>query len=384
MARLDKDKIRESLTTEDIHKILYDLGSAEAKQDNKGNPIYSTICHHSDSDNHIQKNKHKLYYYAENHNFYCFSGCGNISDIYELVIKVKEQQGFTFTFVEALKHVAELTNKHYSLSRDGDKKNSDKVDDWSYLNRFKKRKKMTSELPSFDESVLDVFLPYPHESWVNEGINHDVMQQSEIGYYFKSEAITIPHRDENGRLVGIRQRNLLQEDVDAGRKYIPTVCNGTMYNHLTMYNLYNLHISKENIRRHKRVYIFEGEKSCLLSRTFYKEDDFSVAVSGSNVSDYQVEKLLSLGVEHVILAFDKFRAQKDKESDEKYEKFLLEYQKKLVRIGHKFAPYVRFFILWDSEGKLEHKDSPIDKGQEVFEYLTDHKTEITTQEGMID
>ena len=42
---LDKDIILNSLTPDDIKKIVMSLGSDEPKTDNSGNLIFQTICH---------------------------------------------------------------------------------------------------------------------------------------------------------------------------------------------------------------------------------------------------------------------------------------------------------------------------------------------------
>lgn len=369
---LDKDKIKESLATDDITLIMTELGSAAPKQDRDGNPIYTTVCHGG------SENSHKLYYYKDSYHFHCYTNCGGGKDIYQIVLESKAVQGFDFTFPDAVKWVAKKTGKQIFSSVDLDK-TSDKIDDWNWIQHVTKKKPvMDKELPVHSEHVLDVFMSY-RNNWVEENIDVDTAKKFEVGFYFTEQQITIPHRDSEGRLIGIRSRNT-DERADRGMKYIPTTVSGKLYNHLTMYNCYGMHISKEAIKRHKRVYIFEGEKSCMKSEFYYKNDNFSIAVSGSNVSDWQVKKILSLGVEDVILAFDKFREQKERESDEVYERFYNDYKKKLARIGHKFAPYTRFHVLWDEEDLIRPKDSPIDRGKEVFELMTENKIEIHTKD----
>lgn len=226
---------------------------------------------------------------------------------------------------------------------------------------------------------MDVFIPYQN-NWIDEGINGEVAELYEVGFSPLNNSITIPHRDEEGRLIGVRQRNLSKIDLEQGRKYIPMFVNGRLLNHQTSHNLYGLHISKNNIKKYKRIYLFEGEKSVMKSQLYYPDDNFSVAVSGSNISQWQTEKILEMGVRHVIIAFDKFREQRKNESDRVYNKHVLQYQKRLLRLAHRFTPYCRTYIIWDFDGdKLEHDDSPIDRGKEIFEYLTDRKLEIITK-----
>lgn len=368
---LDKDKIKESLTSEDINTILLDLGSGEPQYDNQNRPKFTTVCHPSGDGYNLQ-------YYPENHSFYCYSQCRERKDIFQIVIDAKAAQGYELSFYESVQYVANLTGKSFTTSLIG-RQSSDIVNDWDWINRITRKKPIfNKELPSFNENVLDVFLPYTND-WISEDISKRIAGKYEVGYYLKNDSITIPHRDESGRLVGIRQRNTRKEDLSLGRKYVPTIVGGTQYNHILSQNLYGLHITKEAIKRHKRVYIFEGEKSTMRCHSYYGEDNFSVSVCGSNISNWQVEKILSLGVDHVIIAFDKFRKRKEDESEELYEKMLRTYQNRLLNLAHKFTPFVRTYIIYDFDELIDYGEAPIDKGKETFEILTNKKMEITTK-----
>src|SRR5699024_10068060 len=149
--KLDKDKIKESLTEDEVIKILTELGSSYPFKDNQGNLIFSTICHGGSS--------HKLYYFPSSYNFYCFTECNENRDIYQLVIDVKATQGYNFTFPQAIRYVAEKTNRRIVTEKpNGFGLESSKIDDWEWINKITKRKpKMTEKLPMFNESILDVF-----------------------------------------------------------------------------------------------------------------------------------------------------------------------------------------------------------------------------------
>lgn len=367
--RLDKDQIRQSLTKDDVAKILLDLGSEEYKLDRKGNLIFTTVCHGGDS--------YKLYYYENTQTFTCYTNCGSGKDIYQIVMDAKASQGYEFTFPDAVKYVAEITGKKFSAKRV--EKRSSKIDDWDWLNKFKRKPKMTEELPAYDENVLDVFLPYGND-WIDEGITERVANKFEIKYYLKKHQIILVNRDENGRLIGIRSRNTDKDLLEQGLKYVPTIVGNTEYRFPSAFYLYGLYHNKNNISRIKKCLIFEGEKSVLKAEEMYGENNFTVAVLGSNISSWQRDKILSLGVNEVFIAFDKFREKQNDESDEVYEKKLLEYEKRLVRLAHLFTPYVRTYIIYDQEDLLDPTDAPIDKSQEVFEELMKRKIEINTKD----
>ncbi|MCY9225977.1 hypothetical protein MOF11_13180 [Bacillus haynesii] len=375
--RYDKDKLKESLSIEDVHKVLQELGSETYKIDSSGNPIYRTVCHNK------TKGSFKLYYYHEKQQFHCYTECGDTFDIYELVIRAKKQQGISFTFIQAIEFVVNVSGKNFGLDFTSSAKNEHIVDDWDWISKFKKRKKIETRLSAYSETVLDVFMKYPHEAWLNEGISHETITDFEIGYYFRNreEGIVIPHRDIDGRLIGIRRRSMIQEDVDNGRKYMPLTVGNTMYNHQTVMNLYGLHKTQKAIKRLKKAMIFESEKSVLKCQDFYGDLNFTCAVCSNNISNFHRDILLSLDVNEVIIALDKFRGIKEGESNDKYKEKLKNYEEKILKLSAKFTPFMRVYVLWDTKGLLDYKDSPADKGKEVLEELMSNKIEIGTREG---
>lgn len=133
-----------------------------------------------------------------------------------------------------------------------------------------------------------------------------------------------------------------------------------MYNHPLGFSLYNLNNSKNNIKILKKAIVFEGEKSPLLYESYFgKENDISVACCGSNLSSYQLKLLLDLGVEEVIIAFDKqFKTKGDLE--------FKRWTKKLTDIDKKYREYVKISFMFDKNDILRYKSSPIDEGKDKF------------------
>jgi hypothetical protein len=361
--QLDKDLIKNSLTEEEIHKILKDLGSKDPLMGNQ----YQTVCHGG--------HKHKLYYYHDTKAFHCYTDCSENLDIFEVVERAKK-----ISFPQAVRYVADSTGKAFGFSTALKKSNDDLINDWEILNRHKKKDKINTQLPEHDSKVMDVFLPYPHEEWLNEGISYDTQRKFNIGYYIREERIVIPHYDIDSRIVGIRGRSMLQEDIDAGKKYIPVTVENKLYNHQTMFNLYGIHKTKEAIKRLRKVAIFEGEKSVLKCEDFYGNDNFSVASCSSNITNFHRDILLSLGIEEVIICFDRFRDKKEDESDEKYQEQIESHQEKLLKLARKFTPYVQTYIVYDDFDLLKQKESPVDRGKETLEQLMTCKYEINTMD----
>ena len=188
------------------------------------------------------------------------------------------------------------------------------------------------------------------------------MEECGICYDPSYQGIVIPHYNIDGKLVGIRERTLIKENENNG-KYKPAILNYKQYNHPLGFNLYNLNNSKENIKKIKKVFVFEGEKSCLLYRSYFGGDaDISVAVCGSNLINYQVQLLLSLGVEEICIAFDK---QFQEIGDDEWKRWT----KKLKELNRKYSPLVQISFLFDKMNLLGYKDSPIDRGPEIFMQL---------------
>ena len=110
----------------------------------------------------------------------------------------------------------------------------------------------------------------------------------------------------------------------------------------------------------KKAIIFEGEKSCLLYQSYFGlENDITVACCGSNLLSNQVELLLNLGVEEIIIAFDK---QFQQSGDAEFQHLV----RNLKNIHKKYSSMATISFIFDKEDKLPYKASPIDCGAEMF------------------
>ena len=89
------------------------------------------------------------------------------------------------------------------------------------------------------------------------------------------------------------------------------------------------------------------------------ENDITVAVCGSTLSMYQVQLLQKLNVAEVIIAFDR---QYQNIGDKEWEFWV----KKLTNFNAKYGSYVQISYIFDTKDLLDYKDSPIDKGKDIF------------------
>ena len=185
------------------------------------------------------------------------------------------------------------------------------------------------------------------------------MKKFAIKLDLDSERIVIPHFNEYGFIVGIRVRNFDEYELSMGRKYMPLILDKQMYTHSLKNNLYGLHLTKGAIKKHKKVILLESEKGVLQMQSYFGDENIAVAVCGSNISKAQRDMLLKLGVDEVILAFDKqYQVYGDSE--------FLAWEKKIKKIASLFMPYTTFSVIRDKNGKLDYKDAPTDKGIETF------------------
>ena len=352
----DKDKIKQSLTLEQVYSLLVDFGGEPIIKNNT--IISKTICHH----NLMEDCSHKLYYYDNSKLFQCYTTGSNF-DVFELVIKIHQiQKNQKLELYDAVRFIA----YKFGFSADKEEEDDNQLRDWEMFKRYDFEFSFTPPsitLPSFDKTILSRF-SYPRIlPWEREGIDKEVALQNYIGYYPVTEQITIPHFDINGNLVGIRGRYLAQEDADKYGKYRPLIVNKQMYNHPLSLNLYNINNSKDNISQARAAIIFESEKSCLMYQSYYGLDnDISVACCGSNISSHQIDMLCNLGAKEIVIGFDK---QFQKIGDDEFTVL----KNKLVGLYKRYGSQVRITTMFDTKNLLPYKASPIDISKEIFEQL---------------
>ena len=376
MCYLDKNAILDSLSKEDIRKIVMSLGSDEPKSDNSGNLIFQTICHNDINPN----NSYKLYYYHEPNGehkgkiFHCYSGCNESFGIIELVIRAKRNQGSNFTWYKSLRYIAQITGKLITSSAEDIEQRQQRIDDFTWINRLKNAKKKQKAVPTLseiNENILEIFDYRPHEVWLNENITREALSRFEIGYWGEHDAITIPHRDKDGRLIGLRLRYLDPIDVERIGKYVPANIEGKFLSHQLGSTLYGLSQCGEKIRRCKKCMLVEAEKSVLQAYSYYNEDCFALATCGSAISLTQIKILLhDLKIEELIYAPDR-----DYHESDSFEAQI--WWNKIMKRLAPLVPYVKVTLLADRKERLGFKDSPTDKGKEILNQLLDEKIIIT-------
>ena len=338
--------LKESLTVTDVEKIFNHYKS-HYKYGTDGELIGQTICH-NESDGSL-----KLYYYPESHSFHCYTECACSFDIYELVQKIEETRGTKIDFFESLKLVADILG----ISEDSYRPKirgfggKNKINDWDFINKYKRRHTKEVSFTPIDENILKIFEPWYPQAWIEEGISPETHYKFDIRFYPETNQTVIPHRDQNGTLIGIRVRNWRETNKN---KYMPLYYNNTPYNHALGFNLYGLYENREAIKRIKKLVIVEGEKSTLKAHSFFGEDNFTISLCGSSMSRYQAELILGLGVEKIFIALDKDYKDQPDES----------YLNRVHKIAKHFHNKANVYHITDTKGKLEYQSCMLDKDKE--------------------
>ena len=371
-------EIIEKITEEQILQMLKDFGTTPFRTTTK-EIWFNTICHGGDS--------HKLCYFREGKDFYCYTNCGKMS-LFQLVMNVRNC-GFRDS-VNFLARIVQInTRKGIGIYNDKfsvGKNETSSSDNRNAIRRIRKERKqvITSSItpiqPLHAKTDIDInfFEDVYYQGWIDEGITIATMEKYDIKWYEQAKHIIIPHHNIKGDIVGIRRRALDEYEIEHSGKYMPEIMSNDPkdnFAHSLGLNLYGLYQNQEAIKRYKRVIIVEAEKSVLLSDSYFGEDSIVVATCGFNITNWQRDILVKhLGVKTVILSFDndvnvhKFETTPEKKlckSDKEYQDYL-KYCDRIIKLGQKFSGVAQVYTTWDKEGLLDLKDSPLDKGKDVF------------------
>lgn len=199
--------------------------------------------------------------------------------------------------------------------------------------------------PRYKKLPDDIMQKYDSNSeklkaWLDEGISQEVLNKYQVRYDPFSNRLVYPITNENGDIINVKGRTL---DSDYKVKKISKYQN--FFDIGVMDFVFNLNFAKENIRKLGFVVVFEAEKSVMLAETYGINN--SIAIMTSSLNDPQFELLVRLGAD-IVFALDK---DKDVTKDKN---------------AQRLKRYVKVSYLEDTKGLLGEKDSPIDKGRDVF------------------
>lgn len=338
--------LKATLTVEQIVKLMIHLGATMKPSRETDNEImFSTICHCGDS--------HKLYFYKDSKEFHCYSNCGQMD-----IINVVEQV-LDIDMSKALSYICNFFGiGNYSMIEGFfDEEAITESDDWQVV---QKEVDMTREFNYIDPKILDRFYKMYHPAFYEDGIDIRTLNKFGIRYDILNKRIIIPHLDELGGIVAIRCRNLNEDLIAEGKKYTPIIVDNKLLSAKTSLYFYGLYYNQENIKRSKRVILLESEKAVMQLDSILGDNNIGLALSSSSLSLVQVELLKQLGVEEVIIALDKEFEEYGTLEEKQY---AMKIRKGII---NKLIPHFGVSVIWDVNNRIGLKESPTDRGGEVF------------------
>ena len=177
------------------------------------------------------------------------------------------------------------------------------VDDFSLFNESrgifggfyeKIRKRSEYSVRTYDESILDKYIPLANKRFIDDNISIAAQQFFGIRYDVESQGIVIPIHNQIGELIGAKVR-CNYEVQDGEMKYyylIPCQASQTLYGYSQNYNYLTNNI----------IYIYEAEKSIMQCFSYGIRN--CVALGSGSISRKQVRMLLELNPKKIIFMHD--------------------------------------------------------------------------------
>ena len=347
---IDYEQIVKDLKDEEVIRLMYELG-ADRHEETDNYIIFPTICHNENA----TEASMKLYYYKDTHLLYCYTEDGPMS-IYKFLENYYKTRNIEYNWGQDILKVVfqcsaatELTTKETIFKQ-------------SLKDKYCKRQSI--QLAAYSPNVLESFVKqYPIE-WLEDNISAGAMDKYNIRYSISQNKIIIPHYDINNRLVGIRGRALNESEI-AYAKYAPVKIEDIVYKHKLSLNLYGLNHNWKNIKELGICYIAESEKAVLQSELF-GEKNCTVAICGSSLNIYQIKLLMQhCQPKEIVLCLDK----EELPGEDKY--FY-----KLWDMCSKYKLYTNMSFIYDRENLLNLKDSPFDRGRNIFNKLLEKRVKV--------
>lgn len=195
----------------------------------------------------------------------------------------------------------------------------------SYMSRFEKRN---------DKLAI----------WEREGIAKESLSRFGVCYDGFTNRLVYPIRGMDGKIVNVGGRTL---DEDWKEKRIRKYTYFKPWNN-GMQVIYGLFENMESIQKSRQIILFEGAKSVMLADSYGVKNTGALLTSHMSAAQFRI--LLRLGCD-VVLALDKdVNVRED-------------------RNIRKLKQFVNVSFIWDQNNLTGEKDSPIDRGKEVWESL---------------
>lgn len=179
--------------------------------------------------------------------------------------------------------------------------------------------------------------------WELEGISKVSLERFQVRYDRFSDRLVYPIRSPDGKIVNVGGRTL---DPDWKEKKLRKYTYFKSWGELK--TIYGFAENLEYIKKQGEIIIFEGCKSVLLADTWGIHN--AGAILTSHLNPNQMKLLIGLGC-RVVFALDKDISIREDHSINRLKQF------------------VNVEYIWDGAGLLDEKDSPVDKGPDVWKRL---------------
>lgn len=251
-----------------------------------------------------------------------------ISDIISLVSFINKT-----IFTQSINWLCELFGLDYYVESISDDPTLGYFKTFDLL--MKPKASLEVQLKPIPEETLKAYLPWDNTIFYEDHINWETQAEFELGLDVFSHRITIPIRDEMGRLVGVKGRRAWDVVDEWNPKYI--------YLHQCAKSriCYGLYKTLPYIREKNEIIVCESEKGVMQLWSYGYRN--CVAVGGHSISQQQQDLIIQSGAATIIIAFDK---DVDEETVRKEVENL--------------SLYRRVEYILDFNNILEEKESPMD------------------------
>lgn len=224
--------------------------------------------------------------------------------------------------------------------------------------RKKKKQQLPVTHPILDEKILNDFEHRRITKWIEEGIPQSIMEKYGVRYDKRANRIVYPVYDNDGNLINVKGRTLYDgyKDFDPP---IPKYMNYYPVGDLDY--LQGFCFKKDIIQQYKEIIIFESLKSVMKLDSYGQPN--SVSSETSELTIFQVKTIIGLHCD-VVIAFD---------NDVSLEKIL---EKETIQLLMRF---VNVYVVIDKNGllgKVSDKNSPVDKGKDIWDRLYQTKIKL--------
>lgn len=251
-----------------------------------------------------------------------------ISDIISLVSFINKT-----IFTQSINWLCELFGLDYYVESISDDPTLGYFKTFDLL--MKPKASLEVQLKPIPEETLKAYLPWDNTIFYEDHIDWETQAEFELGLDVFSHRITIPIRDEMGRLVGVKGRRAWDVVDEWNPKYI--------YLHQCAKSriCYGLYKTLPYIREKNEIIVCESEKGVMQLWSYGYRN--CVAVGGHSISQQQQDLIIQSGAATIIIAFDK---DVDEETVRKEVENL--------------SLYRRVEYILDFNNILEEKESPMD------------------------